>query len=89
MSVSIIAPGTKLETSSMGLACYTMREIIEHIYYEDLNDVMTVHNSNDEIIAEVTVRDKSVRICRSGVIANYCLPDAEDIISNIIFDCAL
>ena len=85
MEIRIIAPGTDCKTTSYSIACKIACDIIEEIFYEKSNDVMTIH-SNIEDIAEITVNDKRVNICCHGKVNNYCLPDAETIIFKMISD---
>lgn len=88
MEIRIIAPGTDCKTTKTNIACKIACNILEEIFYEALSDVMSIHIENGDCIAEISVDNgfKLVTICRHGVFKKYCLPDAEDIVSNIISD---
>ncbi|MDR1707431.1 MAG: hypothetical protein LBR46_05455 [Prevotella sp.] len=84
MEIRVIAPGTDCKTTSTSIACKIACDIIEEIFYEKSNDVMTIHTCDGNFVAEVSVSNERVDICRNGKIDNYCLPDAETIIFNMI-----
>jgi hypothetical protein len=86
MEIGIIAPGTDCKTTNTSIACKIACDIIEEIFYEKSNDVMTIHTSDGNFIAEVSISNERVNICRHGKVDNYCLPDAETIIFNMISD---
>lgn len=86
MEIRIIAPGTDCKTTNTSIASKIACDIIEEIFYERLNDVMTIHTSEGNFIAEISVNNERVNICRNGKVGNYCLPDAETIIFNMISD---
>lgn len=87
MEITIIAPGTTCKTDRENIACAIATSIIEDNFYEHNGDVMTIHNDDNDCIAELTARGGSISICRSGKFLSYCLPDAEDYITNLICDC--
>lgn len=86
MEIRIIAPGTDCKTINTSIACKIACDIIEEFFYEISNDVMTIHTSDGNFIAEISVRDERVNICQHGKVEDYCLPDAEIIIFNMISD---
>ena len=89
--LAIYAPGVAVEItdkSKIDFACEIAKSIMEKIFYNDelARDVITIHNDG-EIIAEIMLRpNPNNGILKGCMVKNkwYCLPDAYDVICNII-----
>lgn len=77
------------DVNKVNFACNAATSIMDSIFYEDelKNDVITVHSSEGYCIAEVSLRANPENGMLKGfMVLNkwYCLPDAKDVIENII-----
>jgi len=92
MGISIYAPGIKVEVtdvSKVNCACKAAGSIMDNIFYENelSHDVITIHDSKGDCIAEVALRpDPFNGFIKGFEVVNkwYCLPEAKDVVSNII-----
>lgn len=92
-TLSIIAPGIdfKFTDNSAGIintARSLAQTIIVRMIHEEKHshDVMTIHGEDGGIMAEVYAKDKDGQ---TGILVKnkwYCLPDAADVVSNMISD---
>lgn len=92
-TLSIIAPGieckfTDSSAANISTACSLAQTIIDRMIYEEesAHDVMTIHGEDGGIMAEVYAKDKAGQ---TGILVKnkwYCLPDAADVVSNMISD---
>lgn len=91
MEILIYAPGIEVkvtEVNKVKILCDIVKSIMNTIFYEPelSHDVMTIHNEN-QCIAEVMLRPNPENgIIKGFYIRNkwYCLPDAIDVVMNII-----
>lgn len=89
--LSIYAPDIEVgitDKSKINFACEVVKTIMGNIFYnEELrHDVITIHNDGI-IVAEIMLRpNPNNGILKGFMIKNqwYCLPDAYDVISNVI-----
>lgn len=89
--LSIYAPGLGVEItdkSKVDFACEIAKYIMGNIFYNNelSHDIITIHKDG-EIIAEIMLRPNPDNgILKGYMVKNkwYCLPDAYDVICNII-----
>lgn len=92
-TLSIIAPGIECKFTdnsavNINTACSLAQNIIDRIAYEEesAHDVMAIHGDDGSIVAEVYAKDKSGQSGFSVDGKWYCLPDAADVVTNMISD---
>ena len=87
MEIRIIAPGVDCKTSKVNIAQKLACAVIEEIYCNFSHDVMSIHDTNGDFIAEITIRNNWFMIWQSGKCEKsmiHGLVDAEIVVSNII-----
>ena len=82
--IRIIAPGTDCTTERATIACTVANTIIDGIYNEYPQDVMTIHNESGDCVSEISVKDGKVCFCQSGKTKSYSLTDSENVIVDLI-----
>lgn len=82
--IRIIAPGTDCTTDRASIACTVANAIIEGIYNEYPQDIMTIHNESGDCLSEISVRDEKVCFCHSGKTKTYSISYAENVIVDLI-----
>ena len=89
MEIRIIAPGTDCKTSkgniAQELACAVIKEFYLNIFSRD---VMSIHDTKGDIIAEITIKNNCLKIWRFGKCDRHKihdLTDAEIVISNLVY----
>lgn len=84
MEIRIIVPGVDCKITDTFLGHQIANDILERMFFQRSNDVMSIHKTEGDIIAEITIKEGLISICRSGKFELYTLAEAEDIISNTI-----
>jgi len=87
MEIRIIAPGVDYKTSKVDMAQRFACAVIEDIYYNFSHDVLTIHDSNGNFIAEIIIRNNWFMIWQSGKCEKrmiHGLVDAEIVVTNIV-----
>lgn len=82
--VRIIAPRTDCTTDRASIACTVANAIIEGIYNEYPQDVMTIHNGSGDCLSEISVRDGKVCFCHSGKTKAYSISHAGNVVVDLI-----
>lgn len=82
--VRIIAPGTDCTTDRASIACTVANAIIEGIYNEYPQNVMTIHNGSGDCLSEISVRDGKVCFCHSGKAKTYSISHAGNVVVDLI-----
>lgn len=80
MYVSLLVPGFECKVTDAGIASRVVGELVEHIYYEAKEDVVSVHKQDEN-------PSMLIRVGEGGLYINqdfYCLPDAITVITNYI-----
>lgn len=82
--IRIIAPGIDCNVANVDIGIIVVTAIMDHIYYEETNDVLYIQWCEDGAMVIELKKNKSEDIGFDVSGKWYCLPDAEDIVGNYI-----
>lgn len=94
MTIKIYAPGIDVKITDSNknwIVCDIIESIMNSIFYENelCHDVISIHNDKSDCIAEVILKPNPENGFLKGFTVNnrwYCLPDAKDVVKNIILE---